>query len=394
MTSSDCRPQGLTSVSNRPAWRPRPDLWTLDPAVLHLNHGSWGAVPRAAQEAAARLRAESEANPAAWFRALPDRVAAARRRLAAWVGADEAGFALVPNVSAGVTVALTAVDVPPGGRIVVTSHCYGAVRFAAERFARLRGATVVEVPVPLTASPDEVVALLAPAVSGASVVLVDQVTSATATVFPVARLIELCRSAGVPVIVDGAHGPGLVPLPVPEGADFWAGNFHKWACAPRGTAGLVVAPRWRSRTMPLVVSWSEQASLPERFDWQATADYVPWLAAGAALDMLDELDWPAARAAVSAMLADGADEVANAAGGEVPELAAPAATMRLVALPPSVRVEDKAAEEALRRRIAREAGAEVNVTVHAGQAFLRLSAHAYNGPGDYELLAARLPVLF
>ncbi|WP_053207733.1 aminotransferase class V-fold PLP-dependent enzyme [Jiangella muralis] len=374
-------------------WQPRSGLWTLDPAVLHLNHGSWGAVPLAAQREAALLRAENEANPAAWFRALPQRVASARRELARWLGADEAGFALVPNVSAGVTVALAAVDVPAGGRIVVTSHGYGAVRFAADRFAAARGASVVEVPVPLTASPDDVVALLTPAVGAADVVVVDQITSPTATVFPVDRLVSLCRAAGVPVIVDGAHGPGLLPAPVPVGADFWTGNLHKWACAPRGTAGVVVAPEWRSRTLPPVVSWSEHGSLPERFDWQATADYVPWLAAPAALDVLDDLNWPAARESVSRLVAAGADLVAKAIGSEVPDLAAPAPTMRLVALPPSVRIGDKAAEEALRVRIARDAAAEVNVCVHDSRAFLRLSAHAYTGARDFELLAARLPAL-
>ena len=374
------------------AWRPRPDLWTLDPGVLHLNHGSWGAVPREAQDEAARLRASGEANPPAWFRALPGRVAAARLALAAWLGADEDGFALVPNASTGVTVALATVPVRPGERIVVTDHCYGAVRFAAERFARLRGATVAEVPVPLTASADEVVSSVAAAVSagGVAVALVDQITSATATVFPVDRLVAACRAAGVPVVVDGAHGPGLLDSPVPVGADFWAGNLHKWTCAPRGTAGLVVAPHWRTATAPPVVSWSEHADLPARFAWQATADYVSWLAAPTSLSVLDGLGWAAAREVVSSLVADGAALVAKAIGGSVPELTAPAPTMRLVELPPSVRVADKAAEEALRDRIARDARAEVNVTMFGGRAFLRLSAHAYTSARDFELLAARL----
>ncbi|MBB5788588.1 aminotransferase class V-fold PLP-dependent enzyme [Jiangella mangrovi] len=378
------------------AWQPRPDLWTLDPDVLHLNHGSWGAVPRRVQELAARLRAEGEANPPAWFRSLPERVAAARSSLARSLGADEDGFALVPNASTGVTVALETVPLRPGDRILVTDHCYGAVRFAAERFARLRGATVVEVPVVLSASADEVVAAVSSAVSaprGVAVALVDQITSSTATVFPVDRLVAACRAAGVPVIVDGAHGPGLLDSPVPAGADFWTGNLHKWSCAPRGSAGLVVAREWRAATMPPVVSWSEHADLPGRFDWQATADYVPWLAAPSSLSVLDELGWPAVRSAVSGLVADGAALVAKAIGGAVPDLADPAPTMRLVELPSFVRVEDKAAEEALRVRIARDARAEVNVAMFGGRSFLRLSAHAYTSAHDFELLAARLPAL-
>lgn len=112
--------------------------------------------------------------------------------------------------------------------------------------------------------------------------------------------------------------------------------------------------------------------------------------------MLDELGWRTGgvRAALSGVVDAGAALVAKAIGGSVPDLAHPVPTMRLVELPPSVRIDDKVAEEALRVRIASDAGAELNVSMHAGRSFLRLSAHAYNSARDYELLAARLPALF
>ena len=130
---------------------PRPDLWTLDPGVLHLNHGSYGAVPRRAQEVMSALRTEMDANPMVWFRTVADRLTASRLALASYLETDPAGFALVPNASAGVTVALQTLPIPAGSRIVLTDHAYGAVRYAAERFAKEHGAEVVTVGIPLEA---------------------------------------------------------------------------------------------------------------------------------------------------------------------------------------------------------------------------------------------------
>ena len=148
--------------------RSRPDLWTLDPDVLHLNHGSYGAVPRRTQEVMAGLRAEMDANPMVWFRTVADRLTASRLALAAYLETDPAGFALVANASAGVTVALQTLPIPAGSRIVLTDHAYGAVRFAAERFAKAHGAEVVIVEIPIEADDETVVALLADRLDGAS----------------------------------------------------------------------------------------------------------------------------------------------------------------------------------------------------------------------------------
>jgi isopenicillin-N epimerase len=376
-------------------FHPRPDLWSLDPNVLHLNHGSYGAVPRRTQEVAAKLRAEMEANPMAWFRRLPDRLAASRRELAAYLGADPDGFALVPNASAGVTVALSTVPIASGERIVITDHAYGAIRYAAERASRLRGAELITARIPLEADDDELVAVVADALDErTAAVVVDQISSATARVFPVDRLVRLCREAGIPVIVDGAHAPGLLDHPVADDADFWTGNFHKWPCAPRGTAGLVVTERWRDRTRPLITSWGEYDDMPARFDQQGTNDYVPWLAAPTSLEVLErDLDWPRRRSWLSAMLTDACGTVANALGTTLPDVTSPAPTMRLVELPACLSATNVTERIALRNRAAEQIGAELAVTSFGDRSFLRLSAHAYNSPRDYELLADHLRTL-
>ncbi|TDO47720.1 isopenicillin-N epimerase [Kribbella sp. VKM Ac-2527] len=371
---------------------PRPDLWSLDPTVLHLNHGSYGAVPRRTQELQALLRAETEANPMLWFRSVADRLAASRRELADYLHTDPSGFALIPNASAGVTVALATIQIPAGSRIVLTNHTYGAVRYAAERFARANQADVVVVDVPLEADDDTVVALIkAELDERTAALIVDQISSATAMVFPIRRLVEACD--GIPVIVDGAHAPGLIDEPAADGADFWTGNFHKWPSSLRPTAGLVVADKWRSGTLPLIVSWSEyDERLPERFDMQGTYDYTPWMAAPESLKVLAELDWPVRRPQLSALIDEGARLLAKALGTELPDVAHPAATMRLVEVPfTGERSPD--AGEAFKVRVSRELKAEITLTGFDERVFVRLSAHAYNSLRDYELLAERLPTV-
>ncbi|WP_406055021.1 aminotransferase class V-fold PLP-dependent enzyme [Kribbella sp. NBC_00889] len=370
---------------------PRPDLWTLDPGVLHLNHGSYGAVPRRTQELMAALRTETEANPMAWFRSVADQLTTSRLELASYLRTDPAGFALVPNASAGVTVALATLPIPPGSRIVLTNHAYGAVRYAAERFARANRAEVVVVDVPLEADDETVVSLIAGQLDQASVLIVDQISSATAMVFPIGDLVALCRDRDVAIVVDGAHAPALIDAPAADAADFWTGNFHKWPASPRATAGLVVAEKWRSETLPLIVSWSEyDERMPERFDMQGTYDYVPWIAAPESLRVLDELDWPVRRSQLSNLIDEGARIIAKALATGVAEVVRPAATMRLVELPSSV---DLTAGEAFKVRVSRELKAEITLTGFDGRGFIRLSAHAYNSLQDYKSLAERLPAL-
>ncbi|WP_203590098.1 aminotransferase class V-fold PLP-dependent enzyme [Streptomyces sp. SID13031] len=373
---------------------PRPDLWTLDPDVLHLNHGSFGAVPRRTQELLAMLRAETEANPMRWFRSVAERVTASRLELAAFLQTDPEGFALVPNASAGVSASLAAIPIPAGSRIVITNHAYGAVRYAAERFASANQAEVVVVDVPLEADDDSVVATVEAALDDRTAAfIVDQISSATAMVFPIRRLADLCRSHGIPSIVDGAHAPALLDAPAEEGADFWTGNFHKWPSAPRGTAGLVVAEKWRAATLPLIVSWSEyDERLPERFDQQGTADYAAWIAAPESLRVLEELNWPRRRTELSGLIDEGAKLVAKALGTSVAEVARPAATMRLVELPfPGERSPD--AGEAFKEKVSLELKAEITLTGFDDRVFIRLSAHAYNSLQDYQRLAEWLPAL-
>lgn len=385
-------------------WAARRDLFTLDRRTTHLNHGSFGAVPRPVQRAQQRLRDEMEANPIAFFtRGLLDRIRHARSHLAAFVGADPQGVALVPNATAAATAVLRSVPLGAGQEILLTDHGYGAVRLAAEEVAGRAGARVRVVPVPLTADHGGVVDRVISAVSPGRtrLAVLDHVASATAKLFPVSDLVAALHERDVPVLVDAAHAPGMLDVDVSaSGADFWLGNLHKWAFAPRPTALLAVAPEHRAAMRPLVVSWEQAAGFPEAQEWGGTLDYTAWLAAPTGIHVLRTLDPQRTRAYNGELAQAGQRLVARAVAARAStdpllelalagQLGSTEVSMRV--LPPPPTVTDRTAILDLQRRLAVEHRIEVAVTEFAGNRhLLRISAQVYNGLEDYERLADAL----
>ncbi|MFI8165703.1 aminotransferase class V-fold PLP-dependent enzyme [Streptomyces sp. NPDC085931] len=381
--------------------RPADRAWSLDPALKHLNHGSFGAVPLVAQERQELLRAEMERSPVVWFPALPQRLAATRVELADFLRVDAGDLALVPNASAGASVVYAALTLPPGGEILVTDHGYGAVTMGAERLARRWGGRVRTARVPLDADEDQAYeAVVAELGDATGLVVVDQITSATARRLPVERIGAEARRRGVPVLVDGAHAPGLLEAPLAGATyDFWTGNLHKWGCAPRGTAALVARGPLRERLYPLIDSWAAADPFPDRFDQQGTVDATAHLTAPTSLAFVERTwGWPAARRYMDDLVGYGARVIGTAlaeATGVNPsvDVGMPVPGMRLVRLPDGL-AADRIEADALRDRVARELGVEAAFTSFGGTGYMRLSAHVYNTAADYEYFAEDcVPVL-
>ena len=374
-------------------------LFTIDPAVSYLNHGSFGAVPIPVQRAQQRLREEMESNPNRFYtQGLFDRVAHARRHLARFLGADPEGSALVGNASTGVALVLQSLRLGAGDEVLLTDHSYGAVEMSVRRECRRSGATARSVALPLDASDAEIVERIRTALrpGRTKLLVVDQLTSATARIFPVGAVAAAARSHDIPVLVDAAHVPGMLPVDVSAiGADFWVGNLHKWAFAPRGTALLAVAPAWRRRIDPLVVSWAQEQGFPHHVEEQGTLDVTPWLAAPTGVFVLRTLGLDEVRRHNAALAEYGQRVVGEALGlrpAELPEPGDPAAAMRLVPLPPGLATTFPEAK-ALRDRIADKLATAVAVNAWGGRGWLRLSAQVYNRPDEYHRLAERIPAL-
>jgi isopenicillin-N epimerase len=126
--------------------------------------------------------------------------------------------------------------------------------------------------------------------------LIDHVTSPTALVLPVDRLVSELRGRGVETLVDGAHAPGMVPLQLSRiGAAYYTGNAHKWLCAPKGAAFLHVRPDRQQDLHPTVISHGYGAGFQAEFGWTGTCDPTPWLCIPESLKFIGGLlpgGWP------------------------------------------------------------------------------------------------------
>jgi isopenicillin-N epimerase len=362
--------------------------WPLDWDFLSVNHGSFGAAPRVVLAAQQDWQRRLEAQPGRFMRAvLPEALRHAADRLGAFIGADGSDVAFVDNATTGCNAVLRSLRLQPDDEIVVLSHGYGAVRNTVRYVCERAGARMVEAEVPFPQPhADTIVANIAAVLTARTrLAVVDHITSASALVLPLRRMVDMCHAASVPVLVDGAHAPAQVSLDMRAlGADWYAGNCHKWLCAPKGSAFLYAAPDRQRDLHPVTISHGLGKGFLEEFDWTGTRDPSAWLATDVAIDFHDRLGGEAMMARNIALAAEAAALLARRLNTDVGAAGALAGSMGVVRLPlAGDATADRSAD--IRVRLL-AAGTDAPTHVQAGAIWLRISAAAYNDIEDYERL--------
>ena len=355
-----------------------------------LNHGAYGATPRVVAAACDRWRETMEADPSTFFRRdLPGHLRRAAERVAGFLGGRGEDWVFVENATAGMNAIIGSLCLAPGDELVCLSQVYGAVGNALDYHARRAGARVLRVPVPVPFTDPQPLldALAATLTARTRLAVFDHVSSAGAVVLPVREMTALCRAAGVPVAIDGAHAPGMIPLDVPAiGADYYVGNLHKWAFAARGCGVLWCAPRRQPDLHPVSISHYLGQGFAAEFDYSGTRDNSAWLAAPAALDYIEGLGVAEMRAHNNT-LADAAGRMlAESWKSELSAAAPYRAAMAAVRLPGG-RGADRAAGRRLATRLTNEHGVTLGVMVMDGGLWIRVSAQIYNEMSDYAKIA-------
>ncbi len=376
------------------------ELFLLRPDVIFLNHGSFGACPRPVFETYQAWQLELERQPVEFLRRRFERLMReARTALGEFVGAEADDLVYVPNATTGLNIVARSLSssLAAGDEVLSTDHEYGALDRTWRFVCQKRSAHYVRqpVPVPVTSAEQIVEAIWAGVTERTRVLFVSHITSRTAIVLPVAELIRRAREAGIVTVIDGAHAPGHIPLDLESlGADFYAGNCHKWMMSPKGAAFLYARREMQPLLEPLVVSWGWESDTPgpsrfvDHHEWQGTRDIASFLTVPAAIRFMQEHDWLQVRRACHELIRYARQAITRMTG--LPPIT-PDATewfAQMAALPlPSCDAE------ALQQQLREEFGIEVPVVNWNGRQFVRLSVQGYNTQADVEALVEALRAL-
>ncbi|MCA9295575.1 MAG: aminotransferase class V-fold PLP-dependent enzyme [Phycisphaerales bacterium] len=368
--------------------------WALDPSVTYLNHGSFGARANTVLAAQQEWITRFERNPLEWVdRRRPEILATARRRLADFLRTDPNTLGFVVNATDAVNCIIRSREFTSGDELLTVSHVYNAVRLTMRYIAGRSGTTYreIDLPFPIT-GPEEVVDVVSRAITpNTRLVVIDHITSPTGIILPVERIAAHAAERGIEVLVDGAHAPGMLDLDLDRlaeaGVTFYAGNLHKWVCAPRGAAFLWVRGDRQAGIHPNIISHHFDEGLTQEFDWQGTRDFSAWLCVPDAIDAMAAIGWDRIREH-NHTLTNWVHRLLTSRWGVEP--ASPIdgsmlGSMVTVRLPAGI--ERWGTSEALRRHLAEAHQIEVPIIEWGGRWWLRASCQIYNRPAEYERLA-------
>ena len=377
------------------------DQYLLNPDVTFLNHGSFGATPRPVFEAYQAWQLKLERQPVAFMEyALSPGLREMRERLAGYLncGADE--LAPVTNATFGVNLVARSLKLNAGDEVLTCDHEYGACDGAWATLCERRGVRYIRQPLPLpVGGTDEVIDQLWQGVTAnTKVIYLSHITSSTAMMFPVAEICARARAEGIMTVIDGAHAPGQVELDMEAiSADFYIGNLHKWVSAAKGV-GFLYACRDRQHLLePLVFSWDwgntphQDSGTPflNRIQWWGTQDPAAFVSVPAALDFMEQHDWPTVRANCTKLVRQW-HRLASELTGK------PSAYADLDRMPPQmaiVEIPKQADLRAFKVRFNQEFNIEIPCIEWQDRHFIRISIQAYNQPADVEHLLSAMEAL-
>lgn len=370
----------------------------LDPDVIFFNHGSFGATPRPVFESYQRWQFELERQPVRFIqRRLQPALRQARDRLAAYLGTSAGNLVYVTNATFGMNVVIRSLNLGRGDEVLTTDHEYGAINSAWNYMAGKLGYRYINhpMPLPMTTHQDFVDRLWEGVTPRTRVISISHITSPTALIFPVQEVCRRAREAGILTVVDGAHAPGQIPLNLDElGADYYAGNCHKWLCAPKGSGFLYVRPERQRDLEPLVISHGWQFDPDKRNPWvdyhqnQGTRDMAAFLAVPDAIQFQADHDWGRVRADCHALATEALHRIAGQFGLQPYFSEDTTWYSQMVAVPlPKVDLS------LFYPRLIDEYHVEVPIFSWNGHPLARISIQAYNTREQVERFAEALAVL-
>lgn len=373
-------------------------FFLLDPEIIFLNHGSFGACPASVFTAYQQWQRKLESQPVLFLgRDLPHYDQQARQILANYFHTQQDNLVFIPNATHGVNIAARSLKLAPGDIVLSTDHEYGACDYTWEYLCQQSGATYHRQPIPLPVSTDaQIVDTFWQAVTPRTkVIYLSHITSPTALCLPVKEICHRARLNGILTVIDGAHAPGQLEIDLPAlGADFYTGNCHKWLLSPKGAAFLFARPEVQPLLEPFVVSWGYHAT-PETtsgsrfidlFQWSGTRDPAAALSVPSALDFMHQHHWDTVRSKCHLLLRHAIDRICNLVSSPplYPLDSSLYFQMGIAPLPATTNLPE------LKRRLYDEYHIEVPLISWHEKCFIRISVQGYNRSADIDCLVDAL----
>lgn len=375
------------------------DEFLLDPEVIFLNHGSFGATPRPVFESYQTWQRRLEAQPVKFLgRDAGPMLAKSRASLARYLGTQADQLVYVTNATTGLNIVARSLDLKPGDEVLTSDHEYGALDRTWKFLSKQLGFKYINrpIPLPLTSPAKFVEEFWAGVTPQTRVIFLSHITSPTAVIFPVEEICQRARQMGILTIIDGAHAPGQIPLALDQlGADFYSGNLHKWLCAPKGSAFLYTRPEVQHLIQPLIVSWGWESENPgisqfvDYLEWAGTRDISAFLAVPDAISFQLSHSWDAIRAECHLLAANTQNEIARLTQMAPLHSQDPFWFMQMASSPLPTHLDPLWLKEALYDRF----HIEVPVMKWKDQVLIRYSFQAYNSLADSEALIQALEIL-
>lgn len=374
-------------------------LFQLRDDIVFLNHGSFGACPIPVFEAYQEWQRELERQPVEFLgRRFGELMYNARKKLAAFLHTQPDNIVYIPNATTGINIVASSLPLEHGDEVLTTDHEYGACDRTWEIICQRTGAVYKKqrISLPIVSREEVIEKIWSGVTARTKVLFISHITSPTAIIFPVEKLIIRARERGIITVVDGAHVPGQLRLNLDTlGADFYTGNCHKWMMTPKGSAFLYARPEKQVLLRPYLISWNNMSKgerLPEFIkdnEFQGTSDIAPYLAVAAGIEFFEKHNWPEVRKACRKLVVQFREQITELTG--LPPLTPPGeewfCQLAAFQLPPC-NVDE------LKIRLYDSYAIEIPVHEHFGLPLIRISIQGYNTGADVLALTGALSEIF
>ena len=374
------------------------DLFLLDPEIIFLNHGSFGATPRPVLNAYQNWQRKLEKQPVKFLAVdLFDHLEFARNSLANYLYTEPEYLAFIPNATFGVNVVARSLNFKNGDEILTSNHEYGACENAWQYVCNQTGAILIrqDIPLPLSEEGEIIDRIFSRVTNHTKLIFISHITSPTAIRFPIEEICRRARELGILTFVDGAHAPGQIDVNLNKiQPDFYTGNCHKWMLAPKGAGFLYANLDVQDFIEPLVVSWgwggnpdySSGSRFHDNLQWWGTHDPSAFLSVPEAINFQKKYDWNLIRENCRSMVIETRKKIASLTGMDqiCPDTRNWINQMFISRLPTYIQADE------LKRYLYKNYSIEVPVITWNDHKFIRVSIQGYNTHEDLSTLLVAL----